>query len=65
MKENVYYRFGNRYRKINRDEVIEAGALHSYCGGELHPILNAETIGDIPANFSDEREFYNPLPEND
>lgn len=63
-KDNIYYRFGKRYRKIRRDEKIEEGAMHSYCGCELKPIMGIGTVGDIPANFSDEREFYNPIEED-
>lgn len=61
MKENIYYRFGNKYKKLKRDEVIKRGAMHSYCGGELMPIINDETVGQTPSDFSDEREFYNPM----
>ena len=50
---------GKKYRKIGRQEIIEEGAMHSWCGNKLSPIRNPETIGDIPANFSDKREFYN------
>jgi len=57
----LYYRFGKPYRKIKRDEVIEIGAMHSWCNGELNPILNEKTIGQTPNCFSDEREFYNPI----
>jgi len=65
MKENMYYRNGKKYRKIGRNEIIMEGAMHSWCGGVLMPILNSdsETVGDIPANFSDERDFYNPVEE--
>ena len=61
MKEIFYYRFGKKFRKISRNEKIEKGAMQSWCGGELQPIMGTDTIGDIPANFSDEREFYNPV----
>jgi len=60
-KEPLYYRFGKPYRKIKRDEVIEIGAMHSYCFGELMPIKNPETVGMTPTDFSDERDFYNPI----
>jgi len=61
MKENLYIRHGMRYRKIGRDEVIQAGAMHSYCGGELKPVINKDTIGDTPSSFSPERDFFNPI----
>ena len=57
----VYHRLGREYRKLRRDEVIEIGAMHSWCNGELNPILNEKTIGMTPNDFSDEREFYNPI----
>jgi hypothetical protein len=65
MKENIYIRFGRKFRKIGRNEKIEEGAMHYFCGGELWPIKSPDTVGDIPASFSDEREFYNPIPENE
>lgn len=61
MKELIYTRYGKPYRKIGRNEVILEGYLHSFCGGELHPIITPETIGDAPSSFSDEREFFVPL----
>ena len=65
MTENIYYRFGKPYRKLKRNEIIEKGAMHSFCGGELMPITNSDgqTIGSTPSEFSDEREFYNPIVE--
>ena len=57
----VYWRNGKSYRKLNRDEVIKDGALHSYCNGELKPILGLHTVGDTPSGFSDDRDFYNPV----
>lgn len=61
MKEPIYTRLGNKYRKLKRNEVIEKGAMQSWCLGELQPIKNSdgETIGDYPFNFSNERDFYN------
>ncbi len=61
IKEITYWRFGNPYRKLKRDEIIKEGAMQSWCFGELEPIKGTDTIGDIPANFSDERDFYNPI----
>lgn len=57
----VYERFGKKYKKIKRDEVIKEGAMHNYCFGELMPLVNNDTIGQTPADFSDEREFFNPI----
>ena len=59
----VYYRFGKKYRKIGRDEVIEEGAMHSLCGYELKPLASPDTVGQTPSAYSDEREFYNPIKE--
>lgn len=59
MKPIVYRRFGNDYRKLGRDEKIKEGALHSWNGGALRPVMNADTVGQTPADFSDERDFYN------
>jgi hypothetical protein len=63
IRENIIYtRFGKKYLKCKRDEVIKEGAMQSWCFGELQPIMNtdSETIGDTPSSFSDERDFYNP-----
>lgn len=57
----IYYRFGKPFRKIKRDEIIEEGAMQSWCLGELQPVKDPRTIGQTPSDFSDERDFYNPL----
>jgi len=62
-KNFVYIRHGKKFRKIGRDEIIEEGAYHAWCGGELEPIKGIDTIGDKPSSFSDEREFFNPMME--
>ena len=64
-REVEHVRFNKKYRKIGRHEIIEEGAMKSWCDDELCPIRNPETIGDIPANFSDKREFYNPIREEE
>jgi len=63
MKPVIYQRHGKHYMKIGRTEVIEEGAMQSWCHGELQPIMNTdgETIGSTPEDFSDERDFYNPI----
>lgn len=63
MDEMVYHMNGKRYRKIGRNEIIKEGAMQSWDGSGLLPITNTmeETIGNIPANFSRERDFYNPI----
>ena len=59
----IYYRFGKQYKKLKRNEIIKEGAMQSWCHGELQPITNSDgkTIGGTPSNFSDERDFYNPI----
>jgi len=58
----IYFREGKRYVKIQRNEVIRQGAMHSWCNGELIPLANPqETIGQTPNDFSPERDFYNPV----
>ena len=63
MNKIVYQRFGKKYRKIDRNETIAPGAMQSWCLGELEPIIGADIIGDKPSNFSDERDFYNPIED--
>lgn len=61
-KDGEKYRLnGKKYRKIGRFEVIKKGAMQSWWNHELQPIQNLETIGDIPDNFSPERDFFNPV----
>jgi len=61
--ETIYYRFGKKYRKLGRGEIIKEGAFQSWELGELQPIMNTDgkTIGGKPSDFSDERDFYNPI----
>jgi hypothetical protein len=63
-EDNRFLHFRNKkfYRKCRRYEKIKTGAMQSWNGGELFPIINTDgkTIGDIPASFDKEREFYNP-----
>ncbi len=60
---NTYIRHGSKYRKlIYRDkEIIKEGAMQSWAFGELQPIVNEDTVGQTPSQFSDERDFYNPI----
>jgi len=62
MHKVIYTRHGKHYVKVDHHGVIKEGAMQSWCGGGLQPITNAdgETIGHMPCEFSDEREFYNP-----
>lgn len=61
----TYKKDGKEYRKLKRWETIQEGAMQSWEGGELRPIKNYDgsTIGDIPASFSDERDFYNEIKQ--
>ena len=59
----IYFRNGKRYIKLNRNEVIKKGAMQSWGNGGLNPICNTDgkTIGSKPSDFSEERDFYNPI----
>lgn len=47
------------FRKIRQDEKIPLGAFHSLSEGDIMaPIMNQETIGQTPADFSPDRSFY-------
>lgn len=61
MKTIIYQRFGKEYRKMGRDEIIREGCMHSWCLGELFPIMNSQVYGQTPSNFSDERDFFSPV----
>ena len=63
MNKVIYTRNGKHYVKLSRHGIIKEGAMQSWCGGELKPIAKSggETVGSTPADFSDEREFYNPV----
>lgn len=65
MNKTIYYRFGKKYQKLQRNKIIQEGAMQSWCYGELAPITNSDgkIIGDIPASFSEERDFYNPIKD--
>lgn len=59
MKKIIYHRFGKKFRKIERNEIIKKGAMQSWCGGELRPIKGWDTVDDKPSSFNEERDFYN------
>lgn len=65
MEKPIYYRFGKKYHKLERDEIIKEGAMQAWALGELQPIKNTDgqTIGSTPSDFSPERDFYNPIME--
>ena len=60
----TYFKSGRRYKKLDRNEEILPGAMQSWDNGELQPITNSngETFGATPIEFSNERDFYNPIP---
>lgn len=62
----TYQRFGKKYRKIGRHEVIKEGAMYSWRLGELKPTgqFMPDTVGDIPAHYYSERDFYNPIEDS-
>lgn len=60
-KETVVEFDGVLYRKLERDEVIAEGAVHTYEGHGPFPIGDPDTVGDVPNSFSKKRTFYNPL----
>ena len=45
-------------RKIERNEKIQRGDIHSLDGQVFYNIINEETIGQVPADFASDREFY-------
>jgi len=57
----TYIQNGKQYQKLERDEIIKPGAMQSLYAGDLFPIMHQETIGQTPADFSDKRDFYNPI----
>lgn len=53
------------FRKVGDRELIHLGDFQSLDEGKtLNPIFNAETIGDIPDNFSSDRSFWR-MVQND
>lgn len=59
----IYTRFGKEYIKVPFNGIIKNGAMQCWCQGELFPITNTDgkTVGSSPSEFSDEREFFNPI----
>jgi hypothetical protein len=55
----VYYLRGKKYRKLKKWEVIKEGAM-SKRSGEISQI-NENCVGKTPSEFSDKRDFFNPL----
>lgn len=52
---------GKEYQRVERHEIIKEGAMLSWREESLQPVLNPNTIGKTPSDFSLEREFYNPI----
>ena len=47
------------FRRLAQDEKIPWGAYHSLTNGEnLNPIFNADSVGQTPADFADDRSFW-------
>jgi hypothetical protein len=61
--QQVCYINGRMYYKLDQDDTIKKGCLHSYNGGELLPIVHSGSIGQHPSDFSPKREFFNPADE--
>lgn len=62
LQKVIYTRNGKNYVKASRHEQIKEGAVYSCCGGELKLVVDVDNvIGKIPADFSDEIDFYNPV----
>ena len=59
--EDVNEKDDKKYRKIGKYEKIAKGAMQSWNNGILTPIWMPRTIGDIPAHYANERDFYNPI----
>lgn len=46
-------------RKLAQNELIPPGAYHSLDDGKtIYPIVNQDTIGDIPSRFAHDRSFW-------
>jgi hypothetical protein len=61
MENEIRTIFDKRYRKLGRNEIIEEGARHTWQNGELMRLndVYGNIIGKTPADFSDDRDFYN------
>jgi len=58
---HIYYYKGKQYLKVPRNGIIKEGACQSYLSGSLYPIMHTDTVGQSPKDFSDKRNFYNPI----
>lgn len=62
--KDIYYKNGQRYRKIGRDEVFQEGTMWSWDSRDLEPIdPSYRPIGQTPDNFPLWINFYNPAPD--
>lgn len=52
---------GKQYIKVERNEVIKLGAIQKFKDFRYMPLKNESSIGCYPCNFSDERNFFNPI----
>lgn len=59
MRAAIIYYQGKKYKKVEKYEKIKRKAVVTHCGKEFLPLRNLSFIGNILANYSQEREFYN------
>lgn len=50
------------FRQVEQDETIAPSDFHSLDGGmqSMFKILNADTVGQKPSDFSPDRTFWRP-----
>ena len=54
-------RRGRKFNLVGSGEPIQSGAIHTLDGKSFSPLMNDESVGDIPANVNPGRAFYNPV----
>jgi len=52
---------GREFVLVPKDELIIEGAVHTTDGMVFNPLMNPDTVGQTPADFSPNRAFYNPV----
>jgi len=56
--------FNNKlYKRLDKNEVIESGALHMVPGSQPLKEIDPDTYGDRPDLYSKNRVFFNPVKE--
>ena len=53
-----------KYEMVYPDELIREGAIHILDGRNFNPLVNPETVGCMPSDFSHGRAFYNRVVDN-